>query len=892
MPPRRRLNPISAAALPVSRLPVGTPQVATSSSPPDQSRGPTKPPQLKGQRSDLSLEKNVSSATDKESNSPTHSFLSTMPPNAPSHDVSAKSIAEAKLERQRAKYEEADAARQGPLPLDRRAQTSRGKNTRWKPFDFTADGATPRPQDEGGAPVEVRVNTFRPASRAPSLARSASVLSHRTSDTGHSDIERQDSMLTDSGFQVYQGRKGRKQASQLDAYESKPEPRQTTVEAEFDNRDVRQVFGGDLPGPSFIEQHPGYKNGQLQFLQHPNGDVSAHQWSTDRYQWENIGQYSNIRKKLEGQLASDRLKGETAYQTLQRNTLAYFRIVAKQREANVEGLEFGPKEIQAAIPEPPSEQPAAYPTTLSGANREDGVKEATLHQSQHASPQIHYTTHHHPATENTPRPSLPPQFEQYAQYQSRNSFNGMNPNFSVYGSNRENSLYLAPRLTGPYNQVYGQLCPQHLDPRFGPVYRPNYPSRSLGLNYDFHFPPTSSAAARTPYDGHSVAGSPYQHRLANQREDPPKQIYRFEGSNAPEQNQPSRQTACHIGPDEAEASSTVSQPLTELAAPQPQHAVPFNPRIAARDQLWKLPETAKERSQSQANIRTVLFDPFQSESTPEKPKQATKEDDQESTTAFSRRVAGRKLQPPPTLTPSLSRFFPTGLVPPLPKSSSPTGSTTTNILQNSSPDPPPSKQSYTQTTPLITRTAAPQPTPQTLQAPFFPSELPTNPAIASDDDTTKTPRETYDARLHEWYTSGTTFVRHEALCQTMQSSSASDPNDTRLDITRLLIPVLENLSAYTQGLVEKRKDYFCPWSKPAEWMVDRGGKGNESFYDAQWGTPPARVGRDSRYAGTREWSGERLRSRRGRGNGTGWQSVAGAGGGGLVGGRFAFGGRY
>ncbi|KAF2229052.1 hypothetical protein EV356DRAFT_24715 [Viridothelium virens] len=72
--------------------------------------------------------------------------------------------------------------------------------------------------------------------------------------------------------------------------------------------EVLKVFGDSLPGPDYLQHNTGSLDGQVQFIQHPNGDVSAHQWTASLYQWTNLGQYSNTRKRIEGQLASDRIK--------------------------------------------------------------------------------------------------------------------------------------------------------------------------------------------------------------------------------------------------------------------------------------------------------------------------------------------------------------------------------------------------------------------------------------------------------------------------------------------------------------------------------------------------------------------------------------------------------
>ena len=112
-----------------------------------------------------------------------------------------------------------------------------------------------------------------------------------------------------------------------------------------------KIFGCDLPSPSYCQSRPGTTNGEIKFCIHPNGDVSAQQWFESQFQWINVGQYSNIRKRTEGQLASDRLKGETELQSLQQNTLAYFHAIARQREAAVMGRELNLQDLGAALSE-------------------------------------------------------------------------------------------------------------------------------------------------------------------------------------------------------------------------------------------------------------------------------------------------------------------------------------------------------------------------------------------------------------------------------------------------------------------------------------------------------------------------------------------------------------
>jgi len=50
-----------------------------------------------------------------------------------------------------------------------------------------------------------------------------------------------------------------------------------------------QINKTDLPGPEFLVQKSGTKEGQVQMIKETNGNVSAHQWSTAASEWINIG---------------------------------------------------------------------------------------------------------------------------------------------------------------------------------------------------------------------------------------------------------------------------------------------------------------------------------------------------------------------------------------------------------------------------------------------------------------------------------------------------------------------------------------------------------------------------------------------------------------------------
>ncbi|KAF2703923.1 hypothetical protein K504DRAFT_507449 [Pleomassaria siparia CBS 279.74] len=108
-----------------------------------------------------------------------------------------------------------------------------------------------------------------------------------------------------------------------------------------------RLFGKQLPDQIRLHQEMGQFDGQLTFIAHPNRDVSAHQWSASSFQWVNVGLYSHTRRKIEGSLASDRLRGLD----VSHNTIEYFKAVAEQREINIK--ENGRPEDQNP-PDPPN----------------------------------------------------------------------------------------------------------------------------------------------------------------------------------------------------------------------------------------------------------------------------------------------------------------------------------------------------------------------------------------------------------------------------------------------------------------------------------------------------------------------------------------------------------
>ncbi|KAK5114640.1 hypothetical protein LTR62_002213 [Meristemomyces frigidus] len=814
------------------------------------------------------------------------------------------SLAAAKLARQHARIQQAEAALVIPL-VGKRGEFERGaalqaagngglaaisggherkvsrrahKNS--APLDYTADSRDPDQSTTSEPPGhEVRINTFRARTRDTSLSRSMSSLSQRTTGTHNSDNDFVDA----SGFQVFSSRRGKKAPELLNAYEGNPEQKQITVEAPVDTREIYEVFGNALPGPDYLQEDPGAKNGQLQFVQHPNGDVSAHQWSTDRFLWENIGQFSNIRKRVEGQLAADRLKGETAQQTLQQNTLVYFRTVAKQREATVMGLPFGMKDIQIVLPKPVVKEAATEmdPKTdqiiediapPSNHEAESIAKEYVdprpLHQP-HPNQAQHYT---HQAYPNYETSDYGPYSQaMYGSYGYGYSYNPSYPQWAqlsmqhngCINPRHNNSLFAGRGPTQTYDQFYPQ---QSLRQIYGnpmpvttsPAVAAHSTSPTRGLNYDFHFPPVDPRlpAAQGSLDrgvsGMAGHGAHSQH-ITSSAPVPPATTLREDHEATNSRNQQ----------DVAPPALFWNSDNVVLSKPERSRS-----RTKMREHLAKLSDHAKERSISQNNIRTVMYDPFRTQSA-DVARQAAGITQQNSVPVLElKKTVANPSGLPPRLFQSTSEASAyqasqhAGVLPsvsastrrsPIDTSSSPESCRT---IQEAgiSHDPSSVSQDYQNSRPRFQRytgnsieeliayfEAKHQ---EKLAADLLPSRSQHRPGRVSNSSTFARHEDLFNAiKATE---QAIAFSSVNDLPATLapigtparKDSAVGNSSQDKIDAhTRMLIPIWENLASYVSGPPERRRDYFSQWTKAPEHAIDH--NDNTTFFDKTWVEPSA-----------------------------------------------------
>jgi hypothetical protein len=892
MPRGRRPPALHAAGSLSARLPLGTPSFFRDTSPHShshphehQAHAIASPFTNKHTKwsFDVSHESSDSDTTTSRLDSGNSSHLNLVMASTQSTDINQSlSLATAKLERQNKRIEATNAALIAQAPSEKHKQQPRTKSKAWKPFDFATEAAdVTQPQHIDAPAVESRVNVFRVPSQANLLSRPISRISSHTHDSSYTEPERRDSSLLElDDFQVFTGHKKGRPANSN--HNEKPTLQHATVEATFSKREITNVFGNELPMPGFMDGNPGTVDGQLQFIQHPNGDVSAHQWSASRFGWENIGQFSNIRKKTEGQLAADRLKGETASQSFQQNTPAYFRTVAKQREADAMGIPFGVKDIAACLPDtrPPSTAPTGprritskvempeRPSTmmprqeLQSPERPSGARESTagmppkpnfepLPRSQ-AVP-LHLDTRLNPARHFTPTPR-----ERTREDPFTSEFTVHQPYGYPSANNMHDQHTAQWSAYNPWSNPMNQYHPMNM-------YYPGYAMPNMSYANHGHIPHAprplydqtnmEDVSSQTPKWRVGLSSQQHQASTLQTHRQQPLPYQQSQSINARES--PSRPTIPFDSPI-YKADQAARGPIQPKSVESSKPTSPLDTRSAMREHVMKMGEQAKERTKSQANIgRTVLYDPFQDvqrrNSTPPGP---VKQEMLPSPTSQRENLGHFPLLGLSMIS-GLSGLsgrgqdpFPTTLAPSVQMPFNATSVLSENDLRDSSPD----REWQRETAEAGVDQEIPVPHNSTLKP--------------------------WDAdQLDEWLWSGNKFARQEDFHQRIMSTdatpsrrkhsaiagvkpiappsrsnpaplttqSSSPAQDSNILTNRLLVPVLENLASYVQGPIEKRRDYFCQWVKAPEWAIDRSATGNDSFFDNQWGQPPARLGRDPRY---------------------------------------------
>ncbi|KEQ72375.1 hypothetical protein M436DRAFT_73345 [Aureobasidium namibiae CBS 147.97] len=713
-------------------------------------------------------------------------------------------LATARLERESKRIIDNDPT----IPLSKLVdpKTTRNRLSRHCPdidHPDLSDGDTSRTSKKG-SPMDVHAKIFHPGSRDSSVSRS------------REPPRASFAMLSadDGDFQLVTNKKTKpssRPAVGLNAHEVKVDGKSSAIAVSFNRQEINEVFGNNLPPLAYFQGNVGNKNGQVGFAIHPNRDISAQQWSQSGYQWYNIGQFSNSRRRTEGSLASHRLKGENELHSLLQHSLCYFRAVAKQQEAASMDLPFGLKELQTYMPKVPIER--AAPKVVVGPSAAD-------------TPTRSEPVHHLPEKRYRARiSSLGPKLEPWAQgYDSR--------------ARSKYEYSTAPVAPAPINfSMPREFIPSVAAASSMLNKTSSSPPHSLTTLNNLSFGAFSTDRAYGPNSNNSVLSNP---------EEP--------ASTRPSTNEFSQYLSSFlpkVAPQTVTSQLQSSVPnlnfSTFLEKTQPQTASPgqaaaSTQRSFTKANLEKIFSAASSRNiNNGTSTRTVLHDPFQSQS-PSIPAMTKQESNVkhhdftwsstpigEGTSSFVGQAA--------------SSTSSDDDVPFDPRDSEPDYAPDTRTMEIVDMNLP---HMTTEELAIYSR-----PSPQNFNGPFF---------MGSPDVPSEASRKSHEQELHDWFYSGLSIAErqneHLKYIKTAhnQKPSISQPvaNPGPIGTPPVCSMSSKNresepFNEYTQGPLEQRRGYLAPFCDPPEWCIDKSANGNNSFFGEDWSQPPERISRDARY---------------------------------------------
>lgn len=668
--------------------------------------------------------------------------------------------------------------------------------------------------------MDVHAKVFHPGSRDSSVSRS------REPPRAPSAMLSAD----DGDFQLVTSKKTKpssRPAVGLNAHEVKVDDKSSAIAVSFNKQEINEVFGNNLPPLAYFQGNVGIKDGQVGFAIHPNGDISAQQWSQAAYQWYNIGQFSNSRRRTEGTLASHRLKGENELHSLLQHSLCYFRAVAKQHEASSMDLPFGLKELQAYMPKVSIDRPARKASVASPAVRTPArpASEQRLPEKRH----------------RARTSSLGPTLEPWAQgYDARARSKHEYTTAPVAPAPAPINFSMPREFTPSVATVNTMLSktPESSPYNLATLNNLSFGAFSTGRAYgptgnNFVLPDLKEpASTRSSTNGFS------QYLNSFLPKDVPQTVTSQLQAPAPNLN----------------FSNLLDKTQPQTASPG--QATASAQRIFTKASLEKIFSAASSRNTNNgAGTRTVLRDPFQSQSP--------------SIPAITKQESSSKHH----------NFT---------WSSTPIGEGTSSVVgqaasSTSSDDVPfdpldsePDFEPKTRTMEIVDITLPhmtteelamySKPSPQNFNGPFF---------MGSPDVPSEASRKSHEQELHDWFYSGLSIAERQnehfeyiktahnqkpSIAQPVTkpgpigtplvrstSDKTREPEPFNEVTTRLFLSMHESLSQYTQGPVEQRRGYLAPFGNPPEWCIDKSANGNNSFFGEDWSQPPERISRDARY---------------------------------------------
>jgi hypothetical protein len=548
---------------------------------------------------------------------------------------------------------------------------------------------------------------------------------------------------------------------------------------------LSRIFGAQLPDSSFLTQNEGAFDNQIVFIVHPNGDVQAHQWAAQSYQWVNLGQYSYRRKRIEGQLEKEKLRGQKIGGGLPPNTVHYFLAVTKQREQDCKNSSAYVPQIsfQSFVTSSLSQPEMRYRLRHVDTSREHHTSLSSAGSS---------TLTALPTTKATTVMAAAGTAPRRYPLMSKNPF--IDDPFVARPVNNqaeynEYALSPTPADTGlrPFTQ-----CESASDHNQGKVDKGKSVATAEQVDHLLadpfmthrtHGPSSAIEDASVLEDHKFLTTKPIQEQEATEKRAYNLDKERMSSGPLAQQCQPASNAfqmtlldneVSHLEPESHKLTRQYA--VSDTAA----HHGPAVNLTTKHSRQIDTPENAALGQSEPLSIRRVLR---------ESEVEAAWRDGQDS--------IFRK------------------------------GAATSNMSNEE-------LELYS------------KPSPQNWNGPFFPDSAPKASDLLTPGFMVN--KRCGQEELAGWWHSGNMRERQEDYLKVLQKTAAARvmpqgewSNDWSLD--HALYPVFENLKAYVEKGSHKPCDYFARFAKPPEWCIDNSPAGRESFFGEDYGTPPARLGR-------------------------------------------------
>lgn len=662
-----------------------------------------------------------------------------------------------------------------PTSVRREGTRRRRANRRhiWKSFDYADE-----PSEQNSSQASSPVAAFAGFQDSPSSRHA--VHDHMT--------QQQDSMATPSqNIHNVQSIAARKDKTTSSASTGNGELAE--AEAARLHKSILSVFGNALPSTQFINGNPGTVDGLVQFVQGDDYDVLAYQWSANRYEWLEIGKYSSISATIGGDLAYDSLKLPRSLCSAELSSLAQFRLLGKQREARVVGIELTDKHIKALLPD---HKPA---TPIRPAQQTETAKVTPDLRSR--------------ATDvlETPGSMLT---NHYGISQALDSYHAVSDHcyMSQWIQQHAGMSVISPLAWSgeAVSPVFGAAPYQYARP---------YHNRSTIWPLTF-----ASASVQIPA------------RTAE-----------WSGCTSLTDNSQAIQPTDYVHDDLRSSQSSAATQLQAYNSLQDyereelQRNTPQT-RSLMRDAVMRMSEQALERLRGQAQLGSYSSMPMDPSST------ADHATPNLNSNLWNTQLASPSDEPSyQALAAANQRLLDHNRA----------ASRHTLPASNAQYSTPKSRRAFTQTStaissaPLLTSQRFGGPWfPADSSDPARQNRKGDHTDCGNREQRINAwwlSRNTF-MRQQDFYDRLRATTTQKAPESRDSISTAS--NSAFFDLGRLMVPLVENLTSYMDGSTTHHPKQFCAWTAAPDWAIDHTASGNTSFFDKDW-NPPTRIGRDLRF---------------------------------------------